>query len=231
MDVTHMDSARVGGSLPKVAVLLAGNRHMGGRVRHRLSLSSTIAAVLLLCPLAGAVAAARAQTPDSEHQEMRPSSPPCTHEHTVSAVARRAQRVCGGAPAAEALLAVGLQPGEAAGDAGRALAGLGLRTALDLRIIGGRPEGLEVMAALREAGLSVGDRSKIRLLLEEQAHLDHVVVRDRSFAADATMRDPGRCSSARPGKKSRPRFAVLQCVSCGTFVFLVGGVVKHIPAH
>ena len=49
----------------------------------------------------------------------------------------------------------------------RRRAGLGLRTALDLRIIGGRPEALELMAALREAGLSVGDRSKIRLLLED----------------------------------------------------------------
>ena len=69
--------------------------------------------------------------------------------------------MCGGAPAAEALLAVGLQPGEAAGAVGRALAGLGLRTALDLRIIGGRPEALELMAALREAGLSVGDRVRL----------------------------------------------------------------------
>ena len=74
-----------------------------------------------------------------KHQESGSSSPACVHEeHTVSAVARTAQRVCGGAPAADALLAVGLQPGEAVGDAGRALAGLGLRTALDLRIIGGR---------------------------------------------------------------------------------------------
>ena len=89
--------------------------------------------------------------------------------------------MCGGAPAAEALLAVGLQPGEAAGDAGRALAGLGLRTALDLRIIGGRPEAsLELMAALREAGLGLGDRSKIRLLLEDQVHLDSVVAEDRA---------------------------------------------------
>ena len=86
-------------------------------VRHRLSLSSIVAAALILCPAAGAVAAARefrAQTPDSfEHQESdEPSdSSPCVNEeHTVSAVARKTQRVCGGAPAAEALLAVGLQP-------------------------------------------------------------------------------------------------------------------------
>ena len=83
----------------------------------------------------------------------------------------------------------------------RRRAGLGLRTALDLRIIGGRPEALELMAALREAGLSVGDRSKIRLLLEDQGHLDRVVVGDRAHrddehdssgsiaARDATMRD------------------------------------------
>ena len=178
---------------------------MGGRVvRHRLSLSSMVAAVLLLCPATGAVAVrTRAQTPDSgEHQEskFRPSSPCVEHEHTVSALAWKAQRVCGGAPAAEALLAVGLQPGEAAGDAERVLAGLGLRTALDLRIIGGGPEALDLMAALREAGLSLGDRSKIRLLLEDQAHLDRVVVRDRthrddehdsggSIVADATTRN------------------------------------------
>ena len=75
-----------------VVHVIAAATDMGGRLRHRLSLSSMVAAVLLLCP--AAVAAARAQYPDSSaHQESGPSdSSPCTHEeHTVAAVAGKAR--------------------------------------------------------------------------------------------------------------------------------------------
>ena len=75
-------------------------------------------------------------------------------------------QLCGGAPVDEALLAIGLQPGQAADAAGRALAGLGLHTALDLRLVlGDGPDAHELMSDLQAAGLSLGDRSKIRLLV------------------------------------------------------------------
>ena len=75
-------------------------------------------------------------------------------------------QLCGGAPVDEALLAIGMQPGQAADAAGRALAGLGLQTALDLRLVlGDGPDAHELMSDLQAAGLSLGDRSKIRLLV------------------------------------------------------------------
>ena len=43
---------------------------------------------------------------------------------------------------------------------------------------------MELMAALRKEGLSLGDQSKIRLLLEDQAHLDRVVAGDRARGDD-----------------------------------------------
>ena len=49
--------------------------------------------------------------------------------------------------------------------------GLGLRTVLDLRLLGGGREAGEMMDELRTAGMSLGDRAKIRLLTGDQAHL------------------------------------------------------------
>ena len=52
--------------------------------------------------------------------DVKDEEPPCTT--TTDAVVHAARRVCGSAPVDEALVAVGLQ------EAGRSLAGLGLRT-------------------------------------------------------------------------------------------------------
>ena len=71
------------------------------------------------------------------------------------------------------LIAVRLHPaGEAAGTVGRALAGLGLRTALDLQPMqAGEPEVVELMHSLSLAEVSLGDRrAKIRLLVGDRAH-------------------------------------------------------------
>ena len=64
-----------------------------------------------------------------------------------------------------------MQPWEATGAAGKLLEGLGLRTAVDLRLLGGGPEAQETMDALKTAGISIGDRSKIRMLVGDRAHL------------------------------------------------------------
>ena len=99
------------------------------------------------------------------------AGPSCT---SAAAVVRAAYQLCGGAPVDEALLAIGMQPGQAADAAGRALVGLGLQdglglglqTALDLRLVlGDGPDAHELMSDLQAAGLSLGDRSKIRLLV------------------------------------------------------------------
>eukprot|EP01052_Picozoa_sp_SAG31_P025536 SAG31_NODE_2242_length_6109_cov_18.408819_6_plen_300_part_00 len=53
-----------------------------------------------------------------------------------------------------------------------ALVSLGFRSAIDLQLLGGGPEAAELLDDLRaKRGLSIADRAKIRLLLNDQAHL------------------------------------------------------------
>ena len=110
---------------------------MGGTARcYRLSTVSIAAAMLMLC-----LPDAATQTPSSggEVAEGAVTHPQCPM--TAASVGQIAQRICGGTPIDEALLAVRLRPGEV-------------------------------------AGMSVGDRSKVRLLVEDTAHLDRLVGSD-----------------------------------------------------
>ena len=118
---------------------------------------------------------------------------------------RAAYQLCGGAPVDEALLAIGMQPGQAADAAGRALVGLGLQdglglglqTALDLRLVlGDGPDAHELMSDLQAAGLSLGDRSKIRLLVGD----------------DRTAEQTGGHSS---GRASNDAFSTVSIASAG----------------
>ena len=132
-----------------------------------------MAAVLLLlcCPAAAAATARPAQRAmhPLEMVDVKDGEPPCTT--TTDAVLHAAQRACGSAPVDKALIAVGLHEGVEA--AGRALAGLGLRTTTDLRLLGGGgPEAEELMGELMAAGVLLGDRAKIRLLVGDRAHID-----------------------------------------------------------
>ena len=87
--------------------------------------------------LLSSFAATRTTTSEGEGGEAE-GCYPCTT--TTSAVAETA-RLCGGAPIEEALLAIRLQPRDAAGGADRALAGLGFKSALDLQLMqAGGPE-------------------------------------------------------------------------------------------
>ena len=142
---------------------------MDAVTRRSLLLVSVAALMLSSCP-GGPAAASPAAEEQSKalEEEDRPS---CTSAVAVAEVARTAQLLCGAAPVEEALLSVRLQPGEATGAAGQLLEGLGLRTAVDLRLLGGGPEAQETMDALKTAGISIGDRSKIRMLVGDRAHL------------------------------------------------------------
>ena len=68
-----------------------------------------------------------------------------------ASVGLTAQRICGGTPIDEALLAVRLRPGEAAGEAARLLSGLGFAVAADLQLLSGGPE---LMLELKGAVMS-----------------------------------------------------------------------------
>eukprot|EP01052_Picozoa_sp_SAG31_P003003 SAG31_NODE_110_length_24476_cov_9.909654_20_plen_304_part_00 len=58
----------------------------------------------------------------------------------------------------------------------QALAALGFETALDLQLLAGGPEAVELMDELRTGGeLSIADRAKIRLLVGDREHLARVL--------------------------------------------------------
>ena len=87
---------------------------------------------------------------------------------TVAHVMRSAEKLCGGAPVADSLWSIGIRDGGAAAE--ELLKQHGLRTALDLRVLrDGGPDETELMEHLRAGGISIGDRSKVRLLLREPA--------------------------------------------------------------
>eukprot|EP01052_Picozoa_sp_SAG31_P008399 SAG31_NODE_424_length_15826_cov_4.954664_9_plen_185_part_00 len=83
----------------------------------------------------------------------------------MAAIVRSAQQLCSSSPVADSLRTVGLR-GAGAVELALALQTSGLQTALDLRLLEADGEdATELMEQLRLAGISIGDRSKVRLLL------------------------------------------------------------------
>lgn len=68
-------------------------------------------------------------------------------------------------------MTVRLPPGGVAAGAGSALAALGLRSVMDLQLLGKAALADELMGDLKAAGLVLGDWAKIRLLVGDGAHL------------------------------------------------------------
>eukprot|EP01052_Picozoa_sp_SAG31_P032671 SAG31_NODE_3604_length_4078_cov_1.491832_6_plen_116_part_01 len=85
---------------------------------------------------------------------------------TAAHVVRSAKGLCGSAPVAASLQSVGIGDRTGAGATAELLAKHGFQTALDLRLLRtGAPEEVELMGQLRVGRISIGDRSKVRLLL------------------------------------------------------------------
>ena len=174
---------------------------MGGAGRRSLLVVHVAALMLSSCPgPAAASPAAEEQSEAPEEEKDRPLS--CTSAVAVAEVARTAQLICGAAPVEEALLSVRLQPGEATGAAGQLLEGLGLRTAVDLRLLGGGPEAQETMDALKTAGFSIGDRSKIRMLVGDRAHLGRLLGGAAAQAGGEVPADATAGTGRAPGSDS-----------------------------
>eukprot|EP01052_Picozoa_sp_SAG31_P009124 SAG31_NODE_474_length_15176_cov_7.362340_2_plen_217_part_00 len=91
----------------------------------------------------------------------------------IADIVGNARRLCSGSSPAESLRAVGVQPGAegTVATAAEVLHEHGFRTAVDLRMlqIGGQEE-RELMEQLRLRGVSIADRTKVRLLIGELAH-------------------------------------------------------------
>eukprot|EP01052_Picozoa_sp_SAG31_P008445 SAG31_NODE_427_length_15813_cov_13.679649_7_plen_293_part_00 len=99
-------------------------------------------------------------------QSLPPTAPPDHQCPTAAAhVVRSANKLCGGAPVAASLQSVGIG-GDRTGATAELLAKHGFQTALDLRLLrAGGAEEAELMGQLRAGRISIGDRSKVRLLL------------------------------------------------------------------
>ena len=132
-----------------------------------------------------------------------PCPPPGNDAGTTAAtaaehVAGAAQQLRGDATAAAALQAV--QVGTLHGDAEQALATLGFETALDLRLLAGGPEAVELMSALRTSGeLSLAVRAKIRLLVGDVDHLARVSM--MAGSTDQSRDDQEGKQAASPGHR------------------------------
>ena len=99
-------------------------------------------------------------------QSLSPTAaPPADRCPTAAHVVRSAKKLCGGAPVAASLQSVGIG-GDRTGATAQLLAKHGFQTALDLRLLrAGGAEEAELMEQLRAGRISIGDRSKVRLLL------------------------------------------------------------------
>eukprot|EP01052_Picozoa_sp_SAG31_P039916 SAG31_NODE_5648_length_2404_cov_2.372234_1_plen_319_part_00 len=113
---------------------------------------------MLCCPLLLLLAAAAAQS-------LPPAAPPEPCPDAAAHVMRSATKLCGGTPVAASLQSVGIG-GDRTGAMAELLAKHGFQTALDLRLLrAGGPDEAELMGQLRAGRISIGDRSKVRLLL------------------------------------------------------------------
>eukprot|EP01052_Picozoa_sp_SAG31_P022456 SAG31_NODE_1786_length_7271_cov_6.872492_14_plen_250_part_00 len=101
-------------------------------------------------------------------QSLPPTAPPDHQCPTAAAhVVRSANKLCGGGAlsVAASLQSVGIG-GDRTGATAELLAKHGFQTALDLRLLrAGGTEEAELMGQLRAGRISIGDRSKVRLLL------------------------------------------------------------------
>eukprot|EP01052_Picozoa_sp_SAG31_P038785 SAG31_NODE_5247_length_2652_cov_2.071680_3_plen_197_part_00 len=88
----------------------------------------------------------------------------------AAGVVQSAQTIPADMPLEDALQAVGVRPAVIMG-ATQLLADLGLYDRLDLQLLGGGPEATELIESLSGSQLSLGDRSKIRLLVGARVHL------------------------------------------------------------
>ena len=114
---------------------------------------------------------AAAEFPDRGYPAADFLSDSCGGPHnSVTEIARTAQQLCGGLSVEKTLRSVRLQP-RAVEQTAQLMLELGVRTALDLQLLGGGPEAEELMGELQAVGLSLGDRAKVRLLIGDRTHL------------------------------------------------------------
>eukprot|EP01052_Picozoa_sp_SAG31_P001941 SAG31_NODE_65_length_28565_cov_8.402914_22_plen_245_part_00 len=149
-------------------------------------------------------------------------------------VAAAAKRLRHGMPVAEALRLVTV-PQEAAASAGDLLLSRhGVRTALDLQLVAADgAESEELLVALKESGLSLGDRAKIHLLFGPQQRRDsELVAKYRAGEHDESEpvrglhlpRQQGRMLQAAAEGLSTDTAAIMLSVLVGAAGYLVQAV-------
>lgn len=113
--------------------------------------------------------------------------------NNVTKIAGTAQQLCGGMSVEMMLRSVRLQP-RAFEQTAQLMLELGVRTALDLQLLGGGPEAEELMGELQAVGLSLGDRAKVRLLIGDRTHLGRFAQLDIIMESSKSSTDSVRTS-------------------------------------
>lgn len=100
---------------------------------------------------------------------MRAAPPAGSAAAAAATLSRTVAHIAASATAEQALRAAGLQVAEV--EHITPLLGSDLRTALDLKLLGGGPEAKELIATMKTKSVSIGTRAKVRLLVGDQEHL------------------------------------------------------------
>lgn len=132
---------------------------------------------------------------------------PSDHCSTVADIVRGVQQECGGSPVADLLTSVGLlntaefNDGHPVPSLEGLLKAHGFSTGLDLQLLDMfGSEATELMEQLRTGGISIGDRSKVRLLLGDHGHSR--AVDDRFTSATPAAHGCSRTSAPNNGKQT-----------------------------
>eukprot|EP01052_Picozoa_sp_SAG31_P032265 SAG31_NODE_3520_length_4165_cov_1.856370_1_plen_268_part_00 len=152
------------------------------------------------------------------------ASTPCP---SAADITRGAEQLCSiSSSLAHSISAVGIKDGAAASLLLLLLQKHGFRTALDLRVLdtNGQESG-ELMEQLRVGGVSIGDRSKVRLLLSDQGRgQDRCIEIDAATKMAPTISEPGTLRQRRQlhdSGMSSDTIAIVLSVLIGAAGYLV----------
>eukprot|EP01052_Picozoa_sp_SAG31_P020330 SAG31_NODE_1523_length_8012_cov_39.769240_5_plen_190_part_00 len=145
----------------------------------------------------------------------------CSIDNAASFVAQQAAQICGDVEIEQALKTVRVDAEE---QAGRALAKLRFRSALDLQVLAtGEREADELMRELSTLGLSISDRAKIRLLVGERSGRMIEVFAPKQHSDAGPSRRVRLQEQSSSGGMSMDTLAIVVSVLVGAAGYLVRG--------
>eukprot|EP01052_Picozoa_sp_SAG31_P035995 SAG31_NODE_4424_length_3246_cov_1.533524_3_plen_226_part_00 len=148
----------------------------------------------------------------------------------AAALARAADQMCPSTQVETALRSVGLSP-DVAATVGHELVDLGFASVLDLQLLAGGLEAEELMGQLKDSGLRIGDRTKLRLLVGDHSHLLRVAGLQLEDSSQRLRRAQEASTTADDdGGLSLDTIAIIASITIGAVGYFVQ-VSTHTPMH